>query len=478
MKRLVFLFLILFSINSFGQKIEWYLPWENRLSHLIKDDPSVAVPIILGQNNYRILKLSLDKGVSLEQLNVESDNSDVDIYYAPVISDYDNRQIIDVLLPMNTNDLNNSSTYYFFVDFKGIKPGLEKVAINIKTNKSTDRAIKDIYISSKTDPYLFSINTWAYLDYDFLVNGLKDQQVQDMHDSRNDYLLIAHAHFPKVEQDIDKERVEKLKSYLKGTEDKFQHYVLFFDYRPEYTSILSEKWKSAFLDWIKVINKTFAELGISSDRVLLYPYDEPQGETIQKAENFFDWIRQQEIENPLFVTIGGKDREKALRLAGKFDYVQVASSLVEKASSVKGADTKLLIYAVWGRSRGIRPKTYLGLGSRAYKNDAIGVGVWSYSGMKGAIDSASPSTLKAASSWTLPVINQSKDYSLVYRSGNRLYSSIRWKALAYTYDEYNFFKLYEKKFGKNGTVTLIDQDFNNQMSWERVKLNYLKKYYN
>src|SRR5690606_9812402 len=56
---------------------------------------------------------------------------------------------------------------------------------------------------AEVNNFPFSINTWAYFDYDFLTKGIREQVIQDLYDSKNDFLIIPHSYFPKVEKDID-----------------------------------------------------------------------------------------------------------------------------------------------------------------------------------------------------------------------------------------------------------------------------------
>ena len=476
-RNLLFLFITFHGNPGFSQEVTWYLPWENRINKLVEDS-TLEVPIINKYANYRILEISSKDPVTLSNITIESNNSEVKIYYAPIVFDYNGREILDVLKPVDQVTIGAERNHYFFIKFTGKKPGSETVSVNIHSKDSVIYSTKNIYVSNAVNNFPFSINTWAYFDYDFLTKGIREQVIQDLYDSKNDFLIIPHSYFPKVEKDIDELRIDKLREYIKNTDDKFKYYVLFFDYRSEYTSILSDKWKKDFLVWIEKINKVFAENGVSESRILLYPYDEPQGDAINKASEMYDWIKSNNIKNPLYVTIGGKDRKKALRLVQKTDFAQIASDLVESVSATDSKRTTLLLYTVAGSSRNIRPITYLRYAGRAYKYGIQGIGVWHYSNMKGAFDVDYTIDLYKKPSWELEVLKINKDYSLIYRESDKLYSSIRWKALSYGVDEYQFFKLYETMHGKTKTDGIIHDIFNSNVMenhWEKVKLQFIKK---
>jgi hypothetical protein len=110
----------------------------------------------------------------------------------------------------------------------------------------------------------------------------------------------------------------------------------------------------------------------------------------------------------------------------------------------------------------------------SYLYNADGIGVWNYADADKSYNEKNRFEFNnGMANWLIKADNPVRDYSLIYRHKNQIYSSIRWEALAYGMEEYNWLSLYEKKNGRNKCIRLFNEFLTNGISltnWETIKL--------
>lgn len=485
MKKTVNVFILFLLIHSSivnAKDIDIFYPWNNVVEKMTLASQNEIIPILQKGTNYRIVKIDNFKGNTINKIIVNSNLTKVDIYLLPIIRDYDNNRMLDLMIPIKLNEeiTDNIPYKYFLLKFYGDKSGSETVNILLKTNKAKYNISTKVAVTQQEFISDMSLNVWAYFDYNFLLKGLKNQVISDLYQHKVNSIVIPPYALPNVEN-ITKDKVNELRRYLQGTSNKFQYYLLYLGgFIDKENNMMTPQWKKNFPLWYKTVMSVFSEFNISKNKVLFYPIDEPHGQNIEKIFNMYDYLIQKKINMSFFCTI---DNKSAMYLAKKLEYIQVLArktEILEEINSIKGKKTKILIYesSKFSKSRNIIPLDYVKMGLKAYCYSADGIGIWNYADVSKLFTNKGLKEFenKKKGSWEIEINNPGFDYSLIYRKGNILYSSIRWEALSYGLEDNFWLKLYEKKYGVSAGKKLVEQLLENRINlkqWEEMKLMLL-----
>lgn len=487
MKKHTRLFItLLISFLSYGcsssQEIEWYYPWNNQINNITKVEQVETVPILLNGSNYRILKITSFKANNVNRITIFSNNSTVECFQLPIIKNYKKNQILDLIVPIKSEIIfeDKNSINFFLLKFKGIKPGNENITITISTDEKKYHIEKKISVSNDSFSPKLDLNVWAYFDYNFLVENIKNQIITDLHQHHVSTLVIPPYALPSTDN-LSQDKIQKFRDYLKNTEGKFKYYILYLGgFQNTENNMMSTQWKYNFPMWYKSIIQVFNELNISLDKVLLYPIDEPRQNNTDKLINIYDYCKKIGIKNDFFVTLSNQGSEI---VAKKVEYVQVHAgipNLMKKVNSSKGNLTKIWIYETdFGESRNNEAYTYLKMGIKASYYSATGIGIWNYADTQSSITEQEIQKVKRGkATWELEPINPSGDYSLIYRKNDIIYSSLRWEALSYGIEENYWLDLHKKKFGvrlnKEIIAKLLKGNLESIKEWEAIKCLLIK----
>lgn len=117
------------------------------------------------------------------------------------------------------------------------------------------------------------------------------------------------------------------------------------------------------------------------------------------------------------------------------------------------------------------------IGIKAFLAKATGIGVWNYSDVKSAFDNVSINKFQSGKgSWEIASKDPVRDYSVIYRKNNIIYSSLRWEALAKGMQDIFYLEMYGRRHGENRATVLANNVLSNKMTlgeWEAIKLNLL-----
>ena len=116
---------------------------------------------------------------------------------------------------------------------------------------------------------------------------------------------------------------------------------------------------------------------------------------------------------------------------------------------------RLWSYQLTYGSRDRKATEYRDMSITAFKNNATGIGMWSYADIDRAVDSKGESQFsRGIGTWDINYASPSAEYSLIYRKNNTIYSSLRWEALSFGMQDYYWLQLYKNKFGALRTTAV------------------------
>lgn len=445
-------FTIFFNCAS-TQNSTWYYSWQNNYNKLESSPDNEMVPLLVNGKNYRILRINNLNGKTFKGFNYKSNNSKIEIFQLPLMKDHADHNIFDLILPLRVGDSFQEvqGDKFFLMTFEGKKFGQETVNFSIETDRQTYKYSKIIKTANITYTPTINLNVFAYFDYNFLLKGLKTQVIDDLTKHHNNVLVIPPAVLPDLSN--PNVNVSSLETYLKGTENKFKYYILYFNFNDAKIDVNNTLTKRNVPIWYGKMMKVFENYNISKDRVLLFPYDEPKKEQINQLSKMYDLFRSSGISNPFFVTIDNEAAGKAL--LNKIEYLQMKPEILSLFKGVKSTSQIWTYELIYG-SRDRNATEYRDMSTRAFKNDAKGIGVWSYADIDRSVGQKGVNEFsRGIGTWDIDYASPSAEYSLIYRKGNQIYSSIRWEALSYGVEDYFWLDLHRKKFGIKESNNLL-----------------------
>lgn len=454
---LLFCASIFFNCSS-TQKSNWYYAWNNNSNNMETAADNEIIPSLINGQNYRILRIDNFSGSTFKGFSYKSTTSAVEIFQLPLMKDHGNKNIFDLILPVKVGEAlyDTNPDKYFLVKFKGLQKGQENISLSISSDKKTYNYSKQVKTSDNIFKSPISLNVFAYFDYNFLVKDLKTQVIQDLVNHNNNVLVIPPAVLPNLAQGNFENFA--LRNYLKGTENKFEYYILYFNFNDNKVDMKNSTIKRNIPTWYKNIMQVFEEYKIPSKNVLLFPYDEAKGNQITQATDMYNYFRSIGITNPFFATVDNQPAGKAF--LDKIEFVQMQPETMKQFNTTN-TKSQLWTYELIYGSRDRVATQYRNMSITAFKNNAKGIGVWSYADIDRSVDNKGKSEFsRGTGTWKIDYSAPSAEYSLIYRKDNTIYSSLRWEALSYGMEEYFWLQLYKNKFGAlqmNEILKKIDQ---------------------
>lgn len=199
--------------------------------------------------------------------------------------------------------------------------------------------------------------------------------------------------------------------------------------------------------------QVFEEQKVPLENVLLFPYDEPKTEQIQKLSSLYDHCRSVGIKNPFFVTVDSPEAAKVF--VNKIEFIQMKPEFMKQVGNLN-SKSRLWTYQLIYGSRDRQATEYRDMSITAFRHQAKGIGVWSYADIDRAVDQKGKSEFSRGSgTWDIDYSAGSAEYALIYRRYNDLFSSLRWEALSYGMEDYFWLQLYQNKFGMDKVQELL-----------------------
>lgn len=330
------------------------------------------------------------------------------------------KQVFDPLVELSGEmNIPEGATRLLFAKFcsKGMS------VLNIVGPSSDVVARTSVKISPRLNEsdYPFSI-VWAYPEIGFL-KGIKEGAEADLKSHHTNVAVLHTSQIPRLEDAAD--RMEKIFSQYRQT----RRVLLFLDFRINPPRLEDEEWKTRFVKWYGGIRLAAKNAGLSENKVMLYPYDEPRGEEVQKFRQFASWIRMQVSDVKIFSTLGAKES------IGLLPLLDVAC--VHRARMpVIASKTEIWVYDSQGPGKTNSSYAYYRLLPWfAYLNKAVGAGFWSYGDASG-------------SPWD-DFDGKFPDYAVVYDDVNRrVISSRRWEAWGQGLEDVALLKRYALLVGE------------------------------
>lgn len=463
----------LFAQCSTAQNSNWYYPWKNNISNLESSSDTPIIPLLIDGYNYRILKIENFSGNVIHDFDYSCDIATVEIFQLPLMENHSGEDILDLILPIDNLALkDNNVDKYFLVRFKGLKTGDERISFSIHTNKKTYRFSNKLKVARSKYLPPVSLNVFAYFDYNFLVKDLKSQVISDLVAHNVDVLVIP----PSVIPDLSSGNTDTsaLSNYLKKTEHKFRYYILYLNLNDKKIDFNSPVVRRSLSVWYFNVMKWFREKQIPESQVFLFPYDEPKQQQISHLMEMQSHFNSVGIKNPFFVTVDNLPAAKVV--LGKIEYVQIQPQIMKQMGHIK-TSSRLWSYQLIYGSRDRSATEYRDMSITAFRNNAEGIGVWSYADIDRAVDVTGKKDFDTGrGTWDISYSAPSAEYALVYRKNDTLYSSLRWEALSYGMEYYFWLVQYQNKFGKMKTQELLeDMDTFSEQEIEALKLKIIAK---
>ncbi len=453
--RIAVIILLITSLGSCSatKPSNWYYPWSNQINSMEAAADDEVIPALVSGQNYRILKIANFSGSVFNGFSYTSSTSSVELFQLPVMQDHGGKTIVDLIMPVKKGEAftDRNPDKYFLVKFKGLKSGTEKINLTISSDKKSYSYSKSI----KTLPSVYSppvsLNVFAYFDYNFLVKDLKSKVIDDLVRHNTDVLVIPPAVLPDLSK--GKTDVTGLRSYLKGTENKFKYYILYFNFNDHQIDLRNADLKKNIPVWHKNMMQVFEEQKVPLENVLLFPYDEPKTEQIQKLSSLYDHCRSVGIKNPFFVTVDSPEAAKVF--VNKIEFIQMKPEFMKQVGTLN-SKSRLWTYQLIYGSRDRQATEYRDMSITAFRHQAKGIGVWSYADIDRAVDQKGKSAFsRGTGTWDIDYSAGSAEYALIYRRNSDLFSSLRWEALSYGMEDYFWLQLYQNKFGKDKVQELL-----------------------
>lgn len=273
--------------------------------------------------------------------------------------------------------------------------------------------------------------SWAYLD-ELPMRGRQKEALADLRDHFIDVDVVPPSSLP----DFDSDSFDQISKVLERSV-RARHVLLFLNFRQKSPHIESSIWSQQFINWFARMAKAARQAGVDPQKLILYPYDEPNLDEVIRAEAFYRWVRKSLPDVKLFAT---------------FDKVQVAEQLLEFvdiAAVTRGVAPKMRfnenvwLYDVKGPAKANAPYSYyMLLPWEAYLRGSGGAGFWSYADIYG-------------SAWD-DFDGKNPDYGVVYqgRRSDEVVGSRRWEAWRRGMEDIGILRSHARRYGEAVTARL------------------------
>ena len=372
--------------------------------------------------------------------------SDSDLYEVVRASSVKTVNLYDVLKPISNNKIRIVAGEHkmFVLSYSRFDNNKDFV---IASRKKTLKKIKfDISVPLKNTVLndKLNANVWSYLDKPILKDN-KRQVVDDLEKSGIN-TVVVHSGFI---DDYKTKDFSKLKTYLKNFNNLQDKKVLLFynlknNASQKFASqiFLDGVWKDNFSSWYRLLLREVTKLGVKSENVFFYPYDEITKDEVKNFVELNKWAKKEIKDYQSFVTVIQQDTFEA---ANSADLVQISKFMLPYLANIKNKN--IWLYDVLDGSRERNPfKDYRFLSWLAYYYDLNGIGFWNYSSLKD-VENAK---------FTNVFDRTAEDYSVIYLDqDNNVLSSIRWMYFVKGLEDYQILRLAETTMGKEQVKKLV-----------------------
>lgn len=320
-------------------------------------------------------------------------------------------------------------TKVFFLRICG--PGTHTLVVDaFRQRVSASTYLEEVRLDGMVEP-LRGVS-WAYLD-EPPMRGRQKAALADLRDHFIDVDVIPPSSLP----DFDSDSFDQISKVLERSVGA-RHVLLFLNFRQKPPHIESSIWSQQFINWVARMAKAARQAGVDPQRLLLYPYDEPNLNEVVRAEAFYRWVRKSLPDVKLFAT---------------FDKVQVAERLLEfvDISAVTRAvapkmrlNENVWLYDVKGPAKANAPYSYyMLLPWEAYVRGSGGAGFWSYADIYG-------------SAWD-DFDGKNPDYGVVYQGfrSDEVVGSRRWEAWRRGMEDIRILRNHARRYGDAVTTRLV-----------------------
>lgn len=361
--------------------------------------------------------------------------------------------LYDALIPLSEKNellLSSGKNKIIFFKLKGINPGVEKVKIKIENEESQKQIeIQTNIVDHNTQgEKQFNANVWAYLYYPFF-RGREHRAAQDLTAHGINTIVVTSHLIPK----IGDSNFSELKEYLK-TFPNLEHkkLLLFTNQSHVYQrnserneEYLSKPWKFTFKAWYGSLLRTLNSIGVDSDQVYYYPYDEIKPEQVDDFIALAEWSRTAMEELQFFITISDR---KTMQVIPYSDINQVFVPIATEAKETY-PKANIWVYDVIANAREESPyQTYRLMAWKAFLNDFNGIGFWNYAALGSQVKN---------NRYDRPFFDKKNDYSVVYTDKDEnLLASRRWEAFSRGIEDYKVLSVYAEKYGQKETKKMVD----------------------
>ena len=396
---------------------------------------------------------SLVNNTDADQLIEFSSSNELVVSELLPVNSLNNYSLIDALRPLSNNKVVlKTGENKFFVASSKEASKLE--IISVKDDVLIASALFDIVKSKNKNENSsrLSANVWAYLDKPILKEN-KEWIVNDLEKAGVD-VIVVHSTFI---DNYNTKDFSTLKSYLGNFKNLHKKKILLFDNFKGNNAIkkfngktfLDEQWQKNFKKWYDLMINKLSEIGVNSDEVYYYPYDEIK---VSELERFIDLNKWGKGNIPNFKTFVTINNSKSFEAGNYADIVQVILHDIDKIHLLKSDNIWLYDVLDYSRDRNAY-SDYRLLAWKAYYYDIKGIGFWNYSALKDTKQARHDKFVEGR-----------KDYSVLYLdSNNDVLSSLRWKSFQQGLADFNTLKILEEKIGRPKTKKMVKKVLDNKL---------------
>lgn len=431
---------------------------------------SAVLSFTMMQNGYdygALAVTNLAPGTASVKVTVAQGTPDgptLQVYEVPYIKTYAMEYVADPLQKTAGDiPLRFGETRLIFIVAQGRKPGRWPAAVNIAVGgiRQTINVATDVLRMPLPDRLSLNSVNWGYLDFNLIKNN-QEEAVRDLFSHHTNVIVVPPSVIPSAESDgkFDFASFGKYVTKHKGA-DKLLVYMSFISasrstFGNRY-GFMEPQWRDCFKRWYRGVLEAASQAGFSRQQIYIYPFDEMQGEQVDKFIRFAGWVRSELPEIKLFATINTRYAEAAIPY---LNVTQIHSDN-DVATRLRGVTTEFWFYETQKPAKSMSPYSYYRLLAwRAFVGGFKGIGFWAYADSgRGA---------NGGTAWD-DFDGIYPDYAVIYDDqGHGLVSSRRWEAWRMGLEDYELLTIYAGKKGDAAAKTLVRSVLENPSDTERA----------
>lgn len=451
--------------------VEKQNPWDDTYSKIYEPERyasklNYSYTIPGGGVQYGAFSIT-NSSTSTQTISFEVSNSNLSIqqttiYNVPFMPYKDGREVADPIIPLESEiQIDAGFTKLFFFKLKGLKEGSSSTVINVHgANKDEKITIhsKVLNVFRSKEEYALDANIWAYLNY-AMINDRKKEATIDLENHHVNTAVLSLAVLPRFKASSHK--YEKITDYLKNYRD-IKNVLIFYNFKSSYRKegykggqFMSATWKKYFIEWYNNVEKAISKSGFSDPKIYFFPYDELRESEVQEFKDFMKWAKKAIPNIKFYATLSRK--ETFAEILPLLDIAQLSTHDKQLFEQLPAHNTELWTYGNKIANRSASPYKYGRLKAwHAFANNVKGIGFWTYAERNKQFISASP-------------INPAVSYSVIYNGPDKsIISTRRWEAFKLGIEDYQILYLYEKKFGRQKTMSMVNNVLDNPNDLNRA----------